>query len=522
VFGVGWRDLVGGKHRVTLDRKVTLGAIALSAVYAALVMAVASPVSFYTLDDPYIHMALAENIARGHFGVNLGEVSNPSSSILWPWLLATFERIGMMLWAPALVNIACFVLTLRIMLAFCMARLAPLGDGATNVLILVGLAALAFNLFGVIFTGMEHSLHVLLSVVAVTRAIDGKYDRVTLAALAIAPLVRFEAAIILAFGVGAALADRRWMFAASAVLAAALPLALYGWWLSGLGLPILPSSVLSKSAASSGLVDGGGGMIGSLVENLVRNAQSAAAPLFAILAVGLVYAALKRAARDRLIALGLIAVLVLVALLGRMDSYARYEVYALCVLGLGLVHLLQAELRQLLTSRMRALILGVGLCLLGASLGPYVFATTPQGARNIDRQQRQMHRLVTECWRMPVAVNDLGWVSFRNDHYVLDLWGLGSEIARKARLSGEPGWMKALADANAVDLAMIYPQWFEGELPAEWLKLGEIGFTDRHVTTYAPMTTVYATRPGAESGIRECLRRISDSAPEGVQVTILR
>lgn len=123
---------------------------------------------------------------------------------------------------------------------------------------------------------------------------------------------------------------------------------------------------------------------------------------------------------------------------------------------------------------------------------------------------------------MPVAVNDLGWVSFRNDHYVLDLWGLGSETARKARAASEPGWMKALADANAVDLAMIYPQWFEGELPAEWVKLGEIGFTYRHVTTYAPMTTVYATRPGAEEDIRECMRRISDSAPEGVQVTILR
>lgn len=509
-------------HRVTLDRKVTLGAIALSAVYAAVLIAVASPVSFYTLDDPYIHMALAENIARGHFGVNLGEVSNPSSSILWPWLLATFERIGLMLWAPLLVNIACFVGTLRVMLAFCMARLAPKGEGAMNVLILLGLAVLAFNLFGVIFTGMEHSLHVLLSVVAVTRAIDGKYDGVTLAALAIGPLVRFEAAIILAFGVGAALADRRWMFAASASLAATLPIAIYAWWLSGLGLPILPSSVLSKSAASSGLVDGGGSMVGGLIDNLVRNAQSAAAPLFAILAVGLVYATLKRTGRDRLIALGLVAVLVLVMLLGRMDSYARYEVYALCVLGLGLVHLLQAELRQLLTSRMRALILGAGLCLLGASLGPYVIATTPQGARNVDHQQHQMHRLVAECWRRPVAVNDLGWVSFRNDGYVLDLWGLGSETARKARLAGEPGWMKSLADAKGVDLAIIYPQWFEADLPAEWIKLGEIAFTDRHVTTYAPMTTVYATRPGAEEDIRRCMRHIADSAPEGVRVSILR
>src|SRR5262245_18537055 len=44
----------------------------------------------YNLDDPYIHLALAENIARGQYGVNLEEVSAPSSSILWPLLLVPF------------------------------------------------------------------------------------------------------------------------------------------------------------------------------------------------------------------------------------------------------------------------------------------------------------------------------------------------------------------------------------------------------------------------------------------------
>lgn len=50
-----WRCLkpkAGADLRVTLDQRVTLGAIALSAVYAAIVIAVSSPVSFHTLDDP--------------------------------------------------------------------------------------------------------------------------------------------------------------------------------------------------------------------------------------------------------------------------------------------------------------------------------------------------------------------------------------------------------------------------------------------------------------------------------------
>ena len=35
---------------------------------------------FYTLDDPYIHLALSDNIFHGHYGLNAGEFSSPSNS----------------------------------------------------------------------------------------------------------------------------------------------------------------------------------------------------------------------------------------------------------------------------------------------------------------------------------------------------------------------------------------------------------------------------------------------------------
>lgn len=500
-----------------IERFVTLGAVALSVVYASVVMLVASPVSFYTLDDPYIHMALAENIARGHFGVNLGEYSNPSSSILWPWLLAAFEKLGVMLYAPLLVNVACFVVTVRVMLAFCLRRMT---GNVRNVLIVLGLALLAFNVFGVVFTGMEHSLHVLLSVVAVTRVVDGKFDRWTLLALALGPLVRFEGAIVLALGVGAALVDRKWAFAGIAVVAAVVPVAVYGWWLSTLGLPVLPSSVLSKSAAAGDVVDGGGGVIGGLLATFGKNALSPAGPLLGVMAIGLGYAAWKRAGRDRVLALGLIAVMTLAMMLGRMDSYARYEAYVFCVLAVGLVHLLQAELRLLTPSLVRSVVLGAGVAVLGGALGDYVFATTPLAARNIALQQHEMHRFVAECWRKPVAVNDLGWVSFRNDAYVLDLWGLGSEEARKARAEAAPGWVGRLVDEHGVEAAIIYPDWF-ADLPPAWVRLGVIGYTERSITPFAPAATVFATQPEAADALRQCLRRLSDSGSAGLFVKTL-
>lgn len=36
----------------------------------------------YTLDDPYIHLSLAEEILHGNYGINPGEAASPSSSML--------------------------------------------------------------------------------------------------------------------------------------------------------------------------------------------------------------------------------------------------------------------------------------------------------------------------------------------------------------------------------------------------------------------------------------------------------
>ncbi|MDX1696293.1 MAG: hypothetical protein R3208_21185, partial [Ketobacteraceae bacterium] len=58
---------------------------------------------------------------------------------------------------------------------------------------------------------------------------------------------------------------------------------------------------------------------------------------------------------------------------------------------------------------------------------PYVvnLVTVPIASNNIYQQQYQMHRFAVEYYNKPLAVNDLGYVSYNNDNYVLDLWGAG-------------------------------------------------------------------------------------------------
>ena len=62
----------------------------------------------YALDDAYIGMAIAKNIAlHGVYGVCKYHVTGASSSILWPWLIALCYRVfGVNELAPLVGNMA--------------------------------------------------------------------------------------------------------------------------------------------------------------------------------------------------------------------------------------------------------------------------------------------------------------------------------------------------------------------------------------------------------------------------------
>ena len=103
----------------------------------------------FILDDPYIHLAMAENLPK-HLGINLEEATDASSSILYPWLLMLFARsqvVGLL--AALLIN---FAAGLGCM--YFLSRMA--GQGRRTWLwssFLVFLAA-GFNLFALVFMGM--------------------------------------------------------------------------------------------------------------------------------------------------------------------------------------------------------------------------------------------------------------------------------------------------------------------------------------------------------------------------------
>ena len=144
-------------------------------------------------------------------------------------------------------------------------------------------------------------------------------------------------------------------------------------------------------------------------------------------------------------------------------------------------------------------------------------------ANNIYEQQYQMHRFVTEYHRAPVAVNDLGLVSFGNPNFVLDLWGLGSEEARRAWRTAQQGWPERLVERHKVPLVMIYSEWFarSGGVSPDWTLVGRLFLGSTVFSVGGNPVDFYVTPAGDPATVRGQLQRFAPSLPEGVHLQIL-
>jgi hypothetical protein len=221
---------------------------------------------------------------------------------------------------------------------------------------------------------------------------------------------------------------------------------------------------------------------------------------------------LVRRRREAALALVPMGALAAHLLFGEFGYFWRYEVYVLLAALVALAIQWRGALGRLLAwlSPQQARFLAFALLLLGL---PYARATltTPLAARGIYEQQVQMRRFVDGYWKAGVAVNDLGAVSYRNPYYVLDLWGLGSEAARKARLQEEgTAWMGRLAREKGIGLAMVYEDAAFPALrqhpPQGWRRMAVLHMADPPITNAAGEVAFYATDPAAYAKLEAALK----------------
>lgn len=476
----------------------------------------------YTLDDPYIHLALAENIRNLHYGVNPGEFSSPSSSILWPFIIAPFSSLE---YFPLLVNIVAAILTIftftQILNVAC--NITDRRIKAILVSTLLILLMLGTNVIGLIFTGMEHSLQQLVVVAIVWGLIveveRNKVEPWLLVAIVVAPLIRYENLAISLAALAYLFAQKYYKESISASLLLALFTGGFSIFLTLLGLELLPTSVLAKSfvAASSGSMT-------SIIKGMRTSLEN---PRGVLLCVGLLghlgYLCFARQSnKKRQLAAVTIIAIVMHLVAGKYGWYNRYEIYIWSFLLLMSIYLASDQITKLVaennskTPLVKLIAVPVVFVLLTCL--PYIegLASLPIASNNIYEQQYQMHRFVVDYYKKPVAVNDIGYVSYKNSNYVLDLYGLASVEALNYRKSRRDfGWMNELAKEKKVELVMAYAQWFKA--PNNWIKVGELYLGKEKISADSNKVVFFAL---SNDSYEEVVLKLSDflpTLPDGVK-----
>ena len=507
------------KKQIPLDTLLVVGLWYLLCLIGLLAVLVLNDGKFtYTLDDPYIHLAVAEQIAAGHYGINSGEFSAPCSSPLWPFLLAPLARLPIGEYVPLVLNIVFGGLTAGILLK--RARIV-LPESMAGRVVICWAILIGCNALGLAFNGMEHNLQLLAAIVLVEGMVlitegnaPGKWFWIAVIA---GPMIRYENLALSAAACGLLLFTGRPKSAIIAGAAALGGLAAFSLFLHGLGLPAIPSSITAKSqfTRTGGII---AGIPFTLDSSLMGNRGVLLLLFISALAVIGIAAGVKTPRGKA--ALLLAGAGFLHAIFGTYGWFNRYEAYIYGSMLFALFSL--APLPASLTSSWRPVhSFAVALFALVISY-PYLKALPlmPQAANNIYSQQYQMHRFATGWWKRPVAVNDLGWVSYRNDQHVLDLWGLGSQTALDARLKSNGqswAWAKDMAREQNVGLVMVFESWVPAKTVG-WIKVGEFQLLGESVSTASPLVGVFATSPEFVPEIESLLVDFRKTLPPGAQI----
>ena len=472
----------------------------------------------YPLDDPYIHLAMAEQIGQGGYGVNAGQMASAASSALWPLLLVPAAGAEWGRYLPLVYNGLALAA-----LAYLFARVV-IDSGFAARWPRTGLfAALALpsllNAGGLAFTGMEHTAHAAASVAIIlglVRLARGQSWGFYLAlGCLLAPAFRLEGLALALLGAGAVVLSGQIARGLGLVVLACAPVVAFTGFLGAQGIGPLPASIMAK------MLDGGvaqaswgARLIGGLAANITQPAGMALLALVALASIAAV-ATSGAARRIALVGAGAGAAHLIFGQVGWLNRYEGYALITVAASLLAACGLNRGMARALPTL---AGLTGAVALLLGAFYASDFARVGYWAPRGIHLQQAQMARFVHDFAQLPVAVNDLGRVAWRNPDPVLDLWGLASPQAREARIVTQTqGWAGDLVAAQEVSLVMLYPQHFNGALGADWITLGDLQLQYPRGFLGGGSVRFYAATPQAEAPLRAALDAFTPSLPQGVR-----
>lgn len=494
----------------------------------------------YPLDDTYIHMALARNLAHhGIWGVTTHEFSSSSSSLLWTLVLAAAYRVaGQNDLLPLVLNLALGVGLLAEAWHFGRRRFSPVW----NFVVLLGIVVLT-PLPVLAVVGMEHVLQACAALALLCLAAE-KFERpadeqtlglttALLLAAAATTAARYEGLFLVFAVCVAALVKRRGKLAVAIAVVSVLPLLAYAAMSLQHGSLWAPNSVLRKGAIPETHSLGGlANLLGLHVGHMLIKGPH----LIGLLAGfgGLMLLAVRNRVPHREQFLWPAAMLLLATLLhlnfADIGWFFRYESYLIAMVvfvsAMGLDVLLRYG-RQLAgqpgPSLRLSIVLAMAIVVPLSVRSTMAMALTARAATNIYDQHVQMARFIADEYPgSRIALNDIGAVAYSADPKILDLHGLATadvlRVHRSHHLSRER--LEQFCRDYGVQIAVVYHFVLEdwGGAPADWRLLAAWTISNNYACGDATVL-FYAVGDGEDDRLAASLRRFEHRLPASVHVS---
>jgi hypothetical protein len=503
----------------------------------------------YPLDDTFIHMTVARNLALDHvWGITKDSFQSASSSPLYTVLLALlFKIVGVHVIIPLLLNIVVGVVLLWVAQRWLIRQgLSPLSQ-----LIILLLLILLTPLPLIVISGMEHTLQLLFTFLFIFGFASASDPRTAPASPSLSsprPLpwrvylygalmvtTRYECLIILGL-VGLILLSRRqWRTTFILGAISILPIAVFGLYALSKGSFFLPNSVVLKSALPHSLH----GLLHFAKEDIWSRLFFSLPPALhdynilaaqrLLLLLPLSYLVFLPNVRQRADYRYILIILMGAALshiaFAFPANFPRYEDYLIgcSTLIIGTMVALYGQSLSWLPacgSRVVAAALGVVLLFPFLIRSEKTFKNSKWYCVNIFEQQYQMAQFVHRYYDSTgIAFNDIGAISFYSVGPKLDLFGLASlDVARLRRANRfTAASADSLARAQQIKLAIVYDTWQDPALLKRWNKVAS--WQNQHnVVLGSDSVSFYALDAADTTALRNHLEAYQPLLPADVIV----
>ena len=470
----------------------------------------------YSVDDAYIHLTIARNLAEnGVWGFRPEAFCSASSSLLWTVLLAGFYKIGLRTaFLPLILNaaavIGCLFLAERVFQKNC-PKLAPFWQ--------IAMFGLVLALPHLVLLGMEHCLQCLLYLAfwaLFSGWVSVRNNQFWLLLLAfLVATIRYEGLFLIAAAVFFCFFEKKWKTGASLAVISALPILAFGWFSIKNGGYFLPNSLMAKANLSE--------LSGSkaIFQNVLKAWHEMPMVFWTTLAVSGGILAFLRNESGFTQKLRTGAWLIFISTFFHA-SFAKYGQFFRWESGQVSLFLMESSLlfyyfwnSQEHINRARLSIFSILLTVPFLIRAQYAFRGTCQAMVDVRAYYFSLAEFVNKHYppNALVAVNGIGVVGYETSGPILDVNGLAStEVLKRGLLLPSAGRIGAFFKEKDVKFAVVGPDYVPNEMPENWCLAGRWTFPKGIVADSNEL--FYAMDSAGCAYLRFCLREFAQSHPQ--------